>query len=86
MNALKAYGAIASAAASTLPAGSITVATITAPAPGIAGWLGMTATSTIAVPVAAPVVIGAGLCVGAWYASRLFRQGDDEIGAMAKLS
>ena len=78
MEPLKVYSAIAGTVASVLP-GSVTVATITAPAPGIAGWLGITATSSIAVPVAAPVVIGAGLCVGAWYASRLFRQGENDI-------
>lgn len=73
MEGMKAYGALATAASSAIP-GSITVATVTAPAPGIAGWIGLTATSTVTVPLAAPVAIGAGLCVGAWYASRWFKR------------
>jgi len=78
MDALKAYGALAGAVGAALPGGSITVATVTAPASGIAGWLGMTATTTVTVSAAAPVVIGAGLFVGAWYASRYFRGGEHE--------
>lgn len=67
MEELKAYGTFASAIAGVLP-GSVTVATLTAPAPGIAGWLGVTATSTVAIPLAAPVIIGGGLAVGGFCA------------------
>lgn len=66
MEDIKNYGAFAGVVASALP-GSVTVATLTAPAPGIAGLLGMTATSTVAVPLAAPVIVGGGLVVGGFH-------------------
>lgn len=43
---LKAFGAVAASAASVVP-GAMTIATITAPAPGIAGVLGFTATTAV---------------------------------------
>lgn len=60
---LKAFGAVAASAASMIP-GAVTVATLTAPAPGIAGMLGFTATTVVSVPLAAPVILGAGLIAG----------------------
>ncbi|PSB06601.1 hypothetical protein C7B61_08660 [filamentous cyanobacterium CCP1] len=44
--------------------GSFTLATLTTAAPGIAGALGFTTTTVVTVPVAAPVILGAGLVLG----------------------
>ncbi|MGP1382450.1 MAG: hypothetical protein ACTS2F_02765 [Thainema sp.] len=67
MGDFASFGKFATLAASAIP-GSLTVATITSPAAGVAGWVGLTTTTTIAVPLAAPVILGAGLCFGyhAW--------------------
>lgn len=56
MDDAKAIGAIVSTAASA-GTGSITVATITAPAPGILGAIGLTTTTTVALPVAGVVAV-----------------------------
>lgn len=71
---LKVFSAVAGAA-SAIP-GSVALAAITAPAPGIAGWLGFTATTTVTVPISAPVVIGAGLCVGGYMAYKRLKESD----------
>lgn len=44
--------------------GSFTLATLTTAAPGIAGALGFTTTTVVTVPIAAPVILGAGLVLG----------------------
>jgi hypothetical protein len=65
MDDMKAIGAIASSVAAAGTGGSITVATITAPAPGILGVVGLTTTTTVALP-AAGIVAVAGLAYGAY--------------------
>ncbi|MEA5472098.1 hypothetical protein [Spirulina sp. 06S082] len=60
MDDVKVAGAITGGAASLVGAGSVTIATITAPAPGILGVIGLTTTTTVALPVAG-VVAAAGL-------------------------
>lgn len=63
---MKALASIAGTTASAVGAGSIVVAEITAPAAGILGVLGFTATTTVALPaaglVAAGGLIGFGFC------------------------
>lgn len=63
---VKALASIAGTAASAVGAGSIVVAEITAPAAGILGAVGFTATTTVALPVAGLVaaggLIGFGFC------------------------
>jgi hypothetical protein len=59
MNDLKVVSAITSAATAT-GMGSVTIATVTSPAPGILGVLGLTTTTTVALPVAG-IVAAAGL-------------------------
>lgn len=44
--------------ASLAGSGSVTVATITSPMPGILGWIGFTTTTTIALPIAGIVAVG----------------------------
>lgn len=51
------------AAAAAIP-GSVTVATVTAPAPGILGVIGLTTTTAVTLPVAGVVVVGAALGYG----------------------
>lgn len=65
---VKNLAAIASAAASTIGAGSIVVAEITAPAFGVLGILGFTTTTTVALPVAGIVAVGGLVCYGAYKA------------------
>ena len=60
----KAIGALATSAAA-IP-GSITVATITTPAAGIAGWLGFTATTAVTLPVAGVVAASAAIGYGVY--------------------
>jgi hypothetical protein len=60
MDDAKIVGGIAATAASTVGAGSITVATVTSSAPGLLGVIGLTTTTTVALPVAG-IVAGAGL-------------------------
>jgi hypothetical protein len=71
MNSLKTVSAITSAAAMT-GTGSVTVAVITSPAPGILGLLGFTTTTTVALPVAGIVavagLVGFGIYKGVKYA------------------
>ncbi len=55
-----AVGSIAAASSAAASLGSITVATVTAAAPGILGWVGLTTTTVIDLP-AAGIVAGAGL-------------------------
>lgn len=59
----KTLGALAAGAASSIP-GAVTVATVTTPAAGIAGWLGFTTTATVALPVAGIVVAAAAVGYG----------------------
>ena len=47
----KTIGALAATVASSAGAGSVTVATITAPAPGILGVIGLTTNTTVALPI-----------------------------------
>lgn len=54
---VKVISALASSAAA-IP-GSITVATVTTPAAGIAGVLGFTATSAVALPIGGVIAVGA---------------------------
>ncbi len=67
MNDVKAVGAILTSAAA-LGTGSIPVATITSSAPGLLGVIGLTTTTTIALPVAGVVaasgLVGYGLYKG----------------------
>src|ERR687885_2425424 len=66
---LKVLGAAISgfsSAAAAAHLGSITVATITSAAPGIAGWLGFTATTVVALPVAGVVAAGGILGYGGY--------------------
>ncbi len=60
MDDAKIIGGIAASAAGSAGAGSITVATVTASAPGLLGVIGFTTTTTVALPVAG-IVAGAGL-------------------------
>ena len=60
MDDVKIISGIATTAAGTAGAGSITVATVTSSAPGLLGVLGLTTTTTVALPVAG-IVAGAGL-------------------------
>ncbi len=60
----KAIAALAGTAASALGAGSIVVAEITAPAAGILGAVGLTTTTTVALPVAGLVAAGSLLWFG----------------------
>lgn len=60
------FAGIAGAASSVIP-GSITVASITSPAAGLAGLVGMTTTTAVTVPIAAPIIIGAGIYLGYKY-------------------
>jgi hypothetical protein len=60
MDDAKIIGGIVTAAASSAGAGSITVATVTSSAPGILGAIGLTTTTTVALPVAG-IVATAGL-------------------------
>jgi hypothetical protein len=64
----KALAAIAGTAASAVGAGSIVVAEVTAPAAGLLGFLGVTTTTTVALPVAGIIAAGGLLCFGAWKA------------------
>jgi len=65
---VKTLAAIASTTASTVGAGSIVVAEITAPASGLLGVLGFTTTTTVALPIAGIVAAGSLLCYGAYKA------------------
>lgn len=73
MDDLKIVGAITSAAAAT-GSGTITVATVTSPAAGILGAIGLTTTTTVVLPVAGVVaaagLVGFGLYKGVSYARR----------------
>jgi hypothetical protein len=60
----KALGALA-ATASSIP-GTVTVATITTPASGIAGVLGLTTTAAVTLPVAGIVVAAAAIGYGVY--------------------
>jgi hypothetical protein len=60
MDDAKIVTGIVTTAASTAGAGSLTVATITSSAPGLLGIIGLTTTTTVALPVAG-IVAGAGL-------------------------
>jgi hypothetical protein len=60
----KALGALA-ATASSIP-GTVTVATITTPATGIAGLLGFTTTAAVTLPVAGIVVVAAAIGYGVY--------------------
>ena len=62
---MKALASIAGTAASDISAGSIVVAEVTAPAAGLLGFLGVTTTTTIALPVAGIVAAGGLLWFGA---------------------
>ncbi len=50
---------VAVSGAASFTGGSITIATITTPAPGILGAIGLTTTSTIVVPIAAVAGVAA---------------------------
>ncbi len=63
---VKAIATIAGTVASTIGAGSIVVAEVTAPASGLLGVLGFTTTTTVALPVAGIVAAGGLLCYGAY--------------------
>ncbi|NEO26998.1 MAG: hypothetical protein F6K03_08905 [Kamptonema sp. SIO4C4] len=62
---------LASAAATAIP-GSVTVATVTAPAPGILGVIGFTTTTAVTLPfagvVAASAAVGYGVYKGVQWA------------------
>ncbi|MBD0361992.1 MAG: hypothetical protein ICV55_04295 [Coleofasciculus sp. C3-bin4] len=60
----KALGALV-ATASSIP-GTVTVATITTPATGIAGFLGFTTTAAVTLPVAGIVVAAAAIGYGVY--------------------
>jgi hypothetical protein len=60
MDDAKILGGIVTTAASSAGAGAITVATVTSSAPGILGAIGLTTTTTVALPVAG-IVATAGL-------------------------
>jgi len=60
----KALVALAGTAASAVGAGSIVVAEITAPAAGILGVVGLTTTTTVALPVAGLVAAGSLIWLG----------------------
>ncbi|MEB3311507.1 MAG: hypothetical protein VKJ02_14870 [Snowella sp.] len=60
MDDAKIVTGIVTTAASTAGAGSITVATLTSSAPGLLGVIGLTTTTTVALPVAG-IVASAGL-------------------------
>jgi hypothetical protein len=60
MDDAKIIGSIAASAAGSVGAGSITVATVTSSAPGLLGVIGLTTTTTVALPVAG-IIAGAGL-------------------------
>lgn len=62
---VKALASIAGTAASAVGAGSIVVAEVTAPAAGLLGFLGVTTTTTVALPVAGIVAAGGLLWFGA---------------------
>jgi hypothetical protein len=64
-NDVNALASIAGTAASAVGAGSIVVAEITAPAAGLLGFLGVTTTTTVALPVAGIVAAGGLLWFGA---------------------
>jgi hypothetical protein len=76
---LEALGAIAgfSSAAAAAHLGSITVATITSAAPGIAGWLGFTATTVVALPVAGVVAAGGILGYGGYKVVQFLQSQDN---------
>ncbi len=77
---LEALGTIAgiSSAAAAAHLGSITVATITAAAPGIAGWVGMTATTVVALPVAGVVAAGGILGYGGYKVVKFLQDQDGQ--------
>jgi hypothetical protein len=64
-NDVKALASIAGTAASAVGAGSIVVTEVTAPAAGLLGFLGVTTTTTVALPVAGIVAAGGLLWFGA---------------------
>ena len=57
MDDAKIIGGIATTAVGTVGAGSITVATVTSSAPGLLGAIGLTTTTTVALPVAGVVAV-----------------------------
>jgi hypothetical protein len=77
---LKALGAITGFASTAAAAhlGSITVATMTSAAPGIAGWLGFTATSVVALPVAGVVTAGGLLAYGGYKVVKFLQTQDNQ--------
>ncbi len=70
---VKTAGAI-TGAAGLAGSSTVTVATITAPAPGLLGAIGLTTTTTVALPVAGVVaaagLVGYGLYKGVEFAKR----------------
>jgi hypothetical protein len=65
MDDMKTVGAIVAAAAS-VGNSAIEVATITSIAPGILGAIGLTTTTTVALPIAAIIGVGGLLGYGIW--------------------
>jgi hypothetical protein len=66
MDDMKAIAGLVTAAGTSAGAGSITVATLTSSAPGILGAIGLTTTTTVALPIAAIVGVGGLLGYGIW--------------------
>jgi uncharacterized membrane protein len=62
---LKVLSAVTSAVSSA-SLGSVTIATVTTPVPGLLGVLGFTTTATVTLPVAGLVVAGTAIGVGAY--------------------
>jgi len=77
---LKVLGALAGSSSAVAAAhlGSITVATITSAAPGIAGWLGFTATTVVALPVAGVVAAGGILGYGGYKVVQFLQSQDNQ--------
>jgi hypothetical protein len=74
MDEMKMAAGAITGVSSLAGAGTITVATITAPAPGILGVIGLTTTTTVALPVAGVVaasgLIGYGVYKGIQFAQQ----------------
>jgi hypothetical protein len=73
MNDLKIAGFISSAAAA-FGTTSVTIATITTPAPGILGVIGLTTTTTVVLPAAGLVAAGALVAYGVSEGVKIARQ------------
>jgi hypothetical protein len=70
----KTISAAITGVASLAGTGSITVATITAPAPGFLGVIGLTTTTTVALPVAGVIAFAALAGFGIYKGVKLARK------------